>query len=87
MVNDNVQNTGLNMPEYMYQKQEKPIQLITLLADGSSSQNQPVAGPGSPMRIDLLNDFFQRFISPRTTTLTSRYASTSWCLTTRLRAC
>ena len=38
MVNDNVQNTGLNMPEYMYQKQEKPIQLITLLADGSRSQ-------------------------------------------------
>ena len=63
MVNDNVQNAGLNMPEYMYQKQEKPIQLITLLADGSSSQNQPVAGPGSPMRIDLLNEFFQRFIT------------------------
>lgn len=63
MVNDMVKNAGLNMPGYMYDKQEKPVLLITLLADISDSQNQPVAGPGSPLRIDLLNEFLQRFIT------------------------
>ena len=62
MVNDSVKNAGLHMPAEMFQPIDKPILLASLLLDRSSSEDQPVAGPGSPLRIDLLNQFTKLFV-------------------------
>lgn len=62
MVNDSVKNAGLHMPAEMFQPIDKPILLASLLLDRSGSEDQPVAGPGSPLRIDLLNQFTKLFV-------------------------
>lgn len=62
MVNDSVNNTSLDMPAETFQPIDKPILLVTLLLDRSGSEDQPVAGPGSPLRIDLLNQFTKLFV-------------------------
>lgn len=62
MVNDSVNNTDLDMSAEMFQPIDKPILLVSLLLDRSGSEDQPVAGPGSPLRIDLLNRFTKLFV-------------------------
>ncbi len=62
MVNDTVKYAGLHMTEETFKVSDKPILLTSLLFDRSSSEDQPVAGPGSPLRIDLLNQFIKLFV-------------------------
>lgn len=48
MVNDTVKYAGLHMTEETFKVSDKPILLTSLLFDRSSSEDQPVAGPGAP---------------------------------------